>query len=210
MTIDKLGIYNAVLRKCRSKKILTLSENRRPRRLIDGVWAEDPIRFCLEQGQWQFATKTVKLEASTSVEPEFGLKYAFVKPDDYVRTVALSANEYFSEPFNQFADEAKYLYADIDELYVKFVSDATDYGKDYSLWSMSFQRLVVAHIAQEIVGDLTDSTTLEDKIEKEYDKRLQKAQGIDGVNRPTRFPPRGSWNNARNRGRNTSFRGERG
>lgn len=197
MALTKLGIYNAVLRKCRSKKLADLTENRKSRRSIDSVWSEDPIRFCLEQGQWQFATKSIKLEPDETISPSFGRKYAFRKTDDYVRTVAISFNEFFHGAETQYEDEGNYIYADVEVVYLKFVSDAVDYGRDYSLWPKSFDRLVVAHIAQEIVGDLTDSTTLEDKIEREYDKRLKKAQGLDGVNRPTRFMPSGSWSNAR-------------
>lgn len=198
MAIDKLGIYNAVCRLCRTKKLASLSENRRPRRLIDDVWAIDPIKFCLEQGQWQFATKTVQITASTTIDPEFGYQYAFEKPSDCVRIVGLSFNEYFTEPEFQFADEQNYLYADIDTLYVKYVSDADDYGRDYDLWPPSFEKLVIAYISNEVVGDLTNSNTLADKIEKEYEKRLMNAQNKDGVNRPVKFGSRGSWNKARN------------
>lgn len=200
----KLGIYNGVLRLCRERKLKNLDENRKPRRLIDTVWADnDPIKFCLELSQWQFATKTVKLEPSADVEPEFGFKYAFEKEEDYVRPVSVSFDEYFQSRLTgqQYADEQDYLFSDVNILYLKYVSNSDLYGRNMGLWPPSFQHLVESFIAYEIVGDLTNSSTIRKEVEDAYEKRMSSAQNKDGVNRPTRqVGGRGGWNGARNGG----------
>lgn len=197
----KLGLYNGALRLCRERKIKTLTENRKPRRMIDTVFADNnPVRFCLELSQWQFATKTVMLEPSADVEPDFGYKYAYEKDEDYVRPVAVAFDEYFYTPVTRYADEQDFLFADTNQLYLKYVSDAVDYGNNMGLWSPSFQHLVESFIASEIVGDLTNSTTLVNEVKAEFEKRKRNAQNKDGVNRPTRFSGPGGWNNARNYG----------
>lgn len=203
MAITKLQLYNGALRLCGERKT-TLTEEREPRRLLDDVWDEDVIKRCLEQGQWQFATRTVKLEASTSVSPDFGYAYAFEKPDDWVRTTMLASDEYFYNSLTQTTMEAGYIFSDLDILYLAYVSDDASYGRDLSLWPMSFSKYVMAEMALEVSPRLTGVKVDMDKLERIRDKRLTDAQNTDGVNRPTRFPSRGAWNDSRH-GRYTRF-----
>lgn len=204
MTIDKLGCYNSALRIMGERKLANLSENRESRRVLDGVWDEDAVRYCLEQGQWQWASRSIKLEASDSVAPEFGYAYAFERPDDYVRTVQIATDEYFSNSLNQFTDESGYFFADVNILYLKFVSDDPEYGRDFSLWTPTFQRFVCAYLAYEASLRLTNSHAIQDRLELLVKKRLSDAQAKDGVNRPTMFPPTGTFVNARH-GRNNRY-----
>lgn len=199
MAIDKLKLYTGALRLCGEGKV-TLTEEREPRRLLDDVWDEGAVRYCLEQGQWQFATRTVKVAASSSVSPTFGYRYAFLKDADWVRTISVSSDEYFTSEFTRYRDEANYLFADLDELYFAYVSDDDEYGGDFSLWPMSFSKFVMAYMAFEVAPRLTGVKVDMEKLERQMDKRLQEAQNKDGVNRPTQFLPQGSWNASR-RGR---------
>lgn len=208
MTIDKLSLYNYALDMVGETALSALTENRGPRFLLDRVWARDVVKYCLEQGQWQFATRTVRLDADTSIEPDFGLRYAFERPEDYVRTVAVSGDEYFSEPETRYADEGGYFSADYDMLYVKYVSDDDDYGRNYTLWPQSFFTYVAARMAWEIIPRLVNSRSTRKDMEDIMAKELSSAQGKDGTNRPTRFPSRGAWAHARH-GRGTPFNRER-
>jgi hypothetical protein len=203
MAITKLQLYNGALRLCGERKV-TLTEEREPRRILDDIYDEDVIKRCLEQGQWQFATRTVKLEASTSVSPDFGYAYAFEKPSDWVRTTMLASDEYFHNVLTQMSMEAGYIFSDLDILYLAYVSDDASYGGDLSLWPLSFSKYVMAEMAYEAAPRLTGVKVDMEKLERLRDKRLVDAQNTDGVNRPTRFPSRGSWNNSRH-GRYTRF-----
>jgi hypothetical protein len=51
------------------------------------------------------------------------LRGAFAKPTDWVDTSAVCQDEYFRVPLLQYADEVGYWFADLDEIYVKYVSD---------------------------------------------------------------------------------------
>lgn len=197
MTVTQLQLYNGALRLCKERSLATLSENREPRRLLDAVWADDAVKLWLEAGQWQFATKSVKIDYDTGVTPSFGYSRAFARPDDYVRTVAISANEYFDPVLTAYRDEAGYIYADLDEIYLAYVSDAADYGRDMSLWPPSFVRFAQADLAAEINPRLTGSTVSTKELMELREKRLSEAQGKDGVNRPTQFASQGSWVSAR-------------
>lgn len=208
MAYTQLQIYNNALRYLGEGKLANLSEDRGPRYLLDDVWDEDPIKFALEQGTWGFAVKTLKLTADPGLEPDFGYRYGFEKPEDYIGTAAISDNEYFQEPYNAFADEAGYWYADIDIMYVKIVSDANDYGRNTARWTASFFEYVSAYCAWKVVGRITTNKTSRDELQAIMDKNLSNAQGKDAKNRPTSFPSRGSWNSAR-MGRNYNREGRR-
>lgn len=198
MTIDQLGLYNGALRLCQERKLASLSENREPKRLLDDVWNEDPIRNWLEASQWQFAARSYKLDYDPDVTPQFGYRRAFKAPDDFVRLLAISADEYFNQAMTAFKYETGYWFADLDIIYVSIVSDDADYGRDMSNWPPSFVRFAQADLAVQINPRLTTSRADTDDLKKELEDCLKSATGKDGVNRNTEFWSRGTWSRARN------------
>lgn len=138
----QLSIYNGALRILGERKLASLSENREPRRLLDAAWgagaSEGQIRLCLEMGQWTFATRTVMIDYSPSVDPPFGYRYAFDHPDDLIRTVGVFCDEYCTQPLLQYATERGYWYASQQSIYVQYVSSHASYGGDTSQWTEIF------------------------------------------------------------------------
>lgn len=200
MGIDKLSLYNGALRILAERPLASLTENRSPRRILDSVWSEGLVDRVLEKGQWQWATRAAKLTNDPSVTPPFGYKYAFPKPDDCLRTCAISADEYFTEPLTRFVDEAKYWYSDYNILYVKFVSNGAAYGGDLSNWPPAFVDFVESFMAWKAGPRITGTASSADALKKAMETCLSAAQGIDGSDKPTVFPSVGGWNKAR-RGR---------
>ena len=94
-------------------------------------------------------------------------------------------------------------------MFVKYVSNGANYGGTLANWSPSFLKFVQAYMADEIVGDLTNSKTIKDDVAKEYKKRLNNAQGKDGVNRPTQMLQRGDWNRSRRGSYSGRYEGSR-
>lgn len=185
---------------CGERRLETLLEKREPRFLLDDVWAEDAVKYCLEAGQWAFATRTVMLQPEPSIQPEFGYRNAFEKPIDWVRTTSVSLDEYLNEPLTAYRDETGYFWADFDPIYVAYVSMDEQYGRDYSKWTPSFTKYVQAYMASQIVPKIQNSITTKEKLEEDMAKYLSEAQGKDAVGRPTRFPSKGSFVAARQRG----------
>lgn len=199
----RLAIYNEALRLVQERTLNTLTDDMKSRRLLDGVWDNGGIRDCLEQGLWNCAMRTVKIEYDPSIEPDFGYRRAFAKPTDWIRTAALSSDEYFTAPFDRYEDEAGYWFADIDILYVRFVSDDASYGGDLTKWPQSLFKAAAAHFAAEVAPSLTGGRSLVDDIEKKRDKRFAEARAKDAMNEPIRYIPRGSWSQAVMGGRRT-------
>lgn len=203
MTVSKLSLYNGALRLCRERKLTSLSENREPRRLLDDAWGDGgatdgAVRHCLQLGQWTFATRTAMADYSPSVEPTFGYRYAFDQPTDMVRLIGLCQDEYFKVPLLDYVDERGYWYTPLQTIYIRYISNDTDYGLDMTLWPESFVKLVEAYLANEIVGNLTQSSSsIKDDVAKQLRDEQTAARSLDAMNQPTRMLPQGSWVSAR-------------
>jgi hypothetical protein len=200
----KLGLYNGALRVLRERKLASLTENREPRRLLDDAWGDGStngvVRYCLEMGQWTFATRTVEIDYSPSVTPSFGYDYAFDQPTDLVRTIGVFCDEDCSTPLLQYADERRYWYAYLQTMYVKYVSNHASYGADLSLWPENFSKIVEARLALEIAGNLTQGTDKVTLADRHWKEAKKEARSFDAMNKPTAFFPEGAWSQSR-RGR---------
>lgn len=201
MATSKLVIWNDALRLCKERKLSSLTENRESKRLLEVAWGDGStygsVRRCLESGQWTFATRTVQADFSPSVTPDFGYRYAFDQPTDMVRVAGIFSDEYCNSPLLEYSDERRYWYADLQTIFVQYISNDATYGADVSLWSEMFAKFLAADLAHEIVGTLTHGDMVKADVVKEWTYWRKQAKGIDGQNRPTRYLPQGSWVAAR-------------
>jgi len=179
------------------------------RRLLDRVWDGGGVDKCLERGQWKFATRTSKLDYTSSVTPSFGYEHAFEKPTDLIKLCAVCSDEFFNTPLLQYTEEGGFWFASLDELYIQYVSNDGSYGTDYSLWPGSFKRFVEAWFGCEIVLKLTQSESKEELKKKEMNKLLSEAKSKDAMDGPTKFMPPGRFRADRHGSRGSSDYGYR-
>lgn len=202
MATSRLKIYNGALLLLGERKLASLSEDREPRRLLDEVYDDGGIEYCLEQGQWQFAMRVSKLTYEASVTPQFGLRRAFTRPTDWVIASRICHDEYFRSPVIDYRDVTDYIFADVDELYVQYVSKDTTYGLDFSRWPPAFTEYVKAYFASRIVIGLKgDDKDMVDGLLHPKRGILARARLIamnrDAIGGPPAFRPHGSWVGAR-------------
>jgi hypothetical protein len=188
----KLGVYNDALELIGERSLSSVSENREPRRVLDGRY-DSALNYCLEAGYWNFAMRSVEFTADTVVEPPFGFTYAFEKPSDWIRTAALSDSETFMTPLRHYVDEGDYWFADITPIYVRYVSNGATYGLDLTRWPETFTRYVVAHLAAEICERLTQNSSKLEELRRLEKRRLADAKAKDAINDPVGRVPTGSW-----------------
>lgn len=201
MAATKLSLFNGALGFfVGERELSSLTENREPRRLLDAAWNNGAVDYCLEQGQWNFAMRTARVDYDPDLTPDFGYRRAFSKPDDWVRTAALCSDEYFNCPLTRYSDEVGYWFSDLDVIYVRYVSNDAAYGNDLSRWPKSFTHYVESHLALRISKRLTQSTTDREALKKESRKLLIDARSKDAMNEATSFMPQGRWSAARMRG----------
>jgi hypothetical protein len=151
----------------------------------------------LEQGQWKFALRTSKLTYSTDVIPTFGYSKAFERPIDCVKLAKVCSDEYLKTPLLNYTEEAGWWFADLDEIYVSYVSDDADFGLDYANWPETFSTFVATYLAAQSGLRINQSERTVEKLEKELTKVKRDALSKDAMQGPTQFLPAGLWTSAR-------------
>ena len=211
MATSQLTLYQGALRLLGQTDLEDLDEAREPRYILDDIWDENTRNFVLEQGLWNFAMRSAMIEDDTSITPDFGFRYAFAKPSDWVRTGIVCSDEYFRTPLTQmdFRDENGYWWSDIDPLYVQYVSNDSSYGNSLSLWPQTFVKYVEAYLAEQAAPRLFQTEEKIGVIRKLTLRRLLDARAKDGLNEGAGIFPSGSWAAARRGGWGRRDRGSR-
>lgn len=210
MSASRLSIYNDALLYCGERALASLTENREPRRLLDQVWNNNGVENCLEEGQWHFAMRAVQVDYDPDIEPDFGYLRAFTKPDDWIVTAGLCSDEFFRVPLTRYIDEADYWYAELDTIYVRYVSDDNNYGMNFAGWPRTFAEFVAAHFAYKIIFKLSNDEKRVDSMLRLREKLKRVAKSKCAMAEPTSFPAQGSWSRSRVRGVNRSDGGNTG
>jgi len=202
----KQELYTGALYELGNRKVLT-TENVEARRALDDVY-DRVVAYCLSRGSWNFAMETVQLDADTGVTPNFGYTKVFAKPSDWVRSYAVSGDEYLHYPLMQYYDDSNFWSADITPIYVRYVSDDTGLGLDLTRWTEAFSRFVEMELAVRVCMRLTQDKGLWEQLKKDRDKARRTALNEDAMNEnQPKFKPDGAWTESRY-GR--SSRGDRG
>jgi hypothetical protein len=205
-TTSRLSLYNGALRELGERQLASLSENREPRRMLDAAWDDNAVQRALEAGCWLFASRSQEYTYSPSVEPEWGFRRAFNKPDDFVRTCGIYGDEYMRIPLTaqQYRDEAGYWFSDLDTLYITYVSNDASYGLAMARWPQSFVKYLEALLACDIAQPLKGNRQARTDMEGLMDKRLVEAQSQNAMAEGAKFLPVSGWVRSRMGGRNRS------
>lgn len=196
---DKLAIYNMTLGHLLEDSIASLSENVSKRRVMDSFW-ENVVRVCVGKTNWKFAKRTVMIDASSTTAPAFGFTNAFRIPDDWVRTDQMSAFEQLSPPLIDVRDEAGYWYANVDPIYVSYISIDPLYGMNIGAWPEEFVDYVALELACKACKRITGKSELLEGprgLLVQRDKAKREAMGRDAQRDPIKFPPMNSWASSR-------------
>lgn len=206
MTTSRLGLYQGAALVVGERKPVSLTENVTVRKELDGVWDRGGVKTCLQTFLWNFATRAVELTHSPSITPPFGYTYAFEKPTDFVRLVNICRDEYFHVPLNEYNDDGGYWSADLDTIWVRYVSSDTDYGFDYAKWPENFTRFVECWFAYAICDRVTGSGRKKADIAQDLRVARDMARSTDAAEEPVTFVPQGSWVQARSGRRADRYR----
>jgi hypothetical protein len=205
----KLDIYNRALLILGSRRLSSLSENREPRHLLDQAWgaSDNVVARALEVADWNFATKAVEGTTSASVDPHFGYNYAFDKPTDLVRLTNLSSSPTFSRALahGEYVDEAKFWYTNHNPIYIRYVSNAADYGFDSSKWTEAFKEYIAACLAEDVCEPITNSDAKMRRVIYIKNDAKKHAKSRDAMDEGVKRLPSGTW--SRSRGTRSGERG---
>lgn len=195
---DKLSVYNRALIHIGSTPLRRIDENVEVRRSLDAAWGSDKggVQYVLEMGYWRFALRSVKLTYDNEYESDFGYRRRFRLADDFVKTYAVCEDEYFRAPLTEYDREGDFIYAEFDDLYLRYVSNATDRGFDLGRWPATFTRMVEYHLAREIAPPKLAKTKSEN-IETGFKEARLEARNVDCMEEPQKFPAVRGWAGSR-------------
>lgn len=207
MGTSRLQIYNDALLLCGERALANLTVEEEGRRLLDQVWNNDGVDGCLEEAQWEFAMRTVRIDYDPSITPDFGYSRAFDKPTDWILTSALCSDEFFRSPLLGYVDETGYWFAELDQIYVRYVSNDPSYGNDLSKWPKSFTEFVAADFGSKIILKISNDDArirlFNDPTNSRNGLRaraLLKAKSRCAMSGPALVPAQGNWSSSRRRG----------
>jgi hypothetical protein len=214
MATSRLKIYNGALLLLGELRLNTITEDREARYLLDEVWNDDGVRYCLEQAQWYFAMRSTRLDFNAGIEPAWGYKRAFDKPTDWVSTSGMFVDGFLKEPLLEYVDEAGFFYSDREELFLRYISDDSTFGLDFARWPSAFTDYTKTYFASRVVHKIPSAAA---KIEfllgppgredKGYlNRTLLVAKNKAAMTQPTTFPFSGFWTRARHAGANRPYR----
>jgi hypothetical protein len=196
---DRLTLYNLALGHLRERRLASLSENREPRRVLDDFWTSN-LNYCLERKLWNFAFRAIEIDASTTVTPTFGFTYAFTIPNDWIRTVIVSADPSGSVPLLNYKEEAGYWFANITPLYIVFTSNDPLYGLNLGAWPASMEDYVAKRLAEQGCGRITGSDDLlkgPDGLSRKVKDAYKICSANCSMNNAPAYLPEGTWSKAR-------------
>lgn len=193
----QLQHYNAALLILGEIKILNLSEDRNAKNVLDDIWNNNLIDKVLVQGSWNFAIDTSMFSYETGLEPQFGHRYVFEKPTDFVKTAAISGNSALSPPLMSYRDEAGFWYADTPSIYVSYVSNHADFGGTPENWPEPFNEYVDAYLAFKSCMAITSSKSKTLDAKKLAKEMLMDARGKDAISEAPKFFPQGTFVSSR-------------
>ena len=194
---DRLAIYRGALRLLgNAAGLSSLTETNPTRFRLDEAW-EPAVNYLLAKGLWNFAMRSVELSNDEDVEPLFGRLYAFSKPDDWVRTAAISQDGSFREGYEEYEDETGWWYADIDPLYVRYVSNDEEYGWNVGSWRQPFAKTIEAYLAYESGLAISSDKGNRNDLYSVFTKLLKEAKTLDAVDERVQKSPVGRLVRAR-------------
>lgn len=192
----KLGLFNGALRILKERKLDTVTDDEFKRYELDAEY-DAAIAIMLERGMWNFAMRTVAIDFDPGVDGDFGYRYAFEKPSDWVKTSKVSANPNMFPLMgaNEYLHEGAYWWSNSTPIYVSYVSNGASYGLDLTAWPASFTRAVEFELALRVAPTVTSFTSKGRGSDMETltfaaKRALRNAQGKDAVDQaPTMRPP---------------------
>lgn len=199
MTVPQLVLYNKALHILGERSLVSLTENREPRRVLDDIWDSGNVLYYLfEEGMWKFSLRTSKFVADPAITPVFGYPYAFQQPTDFIRIAQLCSDEYMNIPLTEYTYENGIFYSVISNgVYLQYVSDDVNYGLNAALWPEVFKEYVGAWLAFKGAMRITQSEKKEDKAAAYLKLARDNALSKNALAGPTQFAPQGSWVSAR-------------
>jgi hypothetical protein len=188
---DKLAMFNKALRAIGDLRLASLTEDVEARYVLDDAW-EGCMCFVFTEGLWNFATETQVIYADPGQPPIPGFGFTFDKPVGWIRTITISPTSLFDVEAN-YRDEGNRIYANYDELYIRFISKAKAADDQVPNWPISFADAVAMYLAKECAERLSGSGEKAGALANLYKEAIASAKNKDAMDQSKMIMRPGNW-----------------
>lgn len=194
--VTKLELYNKALTHLGPTRLLADNENRPDRHELDAVY-QGTLKAMLERGLWYFALRSSMLLPDNDVEPRFGRQCAYRLPEDYVRLRAICVDERQEIEDRSFRRERDVIYSDQSRLFMSYVSDDVNYGRNLGAFTELFAEAMAAELAYQSGLPITKDRGTKNDLLIIKKQALFDAKRLEAVDERVKFRPVGSWATSR-------------
>lgn len=196
MGTSQLSLYQKALKHLEERQVASLTENREPVRLLNAEYT-DAIETCLQSGYWKFALRMVMANPDNAQTPNFGRKYSYQKPSDWVRTYQISPDDRFNQLDRYYIDGNNTWFSDLPYFYVRYVSNDSNFGLNLAAWPPAFVEYVGCYLALQVCPRIKQAIDKKTDIARDLKMLKAQAMAIDAMDAPVGKTPYGTWTTSR-------------
>lgn len=192
---DWLLIYRDALQLMGLSRMKGTTSDTEARVALDDARSGGAILSLLDDAGWSWALSSVKIDAATDIEPEWGHSCVFVKPTDMARLHGVFSDERLRDAYREYRDEGDHIFADINGLFLTYVP--TTLADSPGSWPPYFKKYAAAELAKLAGSAMNLDAGRFGYILGEHKKREDEARNVDAMVSPPRIIRAGSWVRAR-------------
>lgn len=167
---------NLALNWLSARTINLLTENTEEARQCSANY-EIALLATLEDREWTFAIKRVKLDTALAEAPAFKWLYQFLVPSDFLQSIEVFDNPEGRGPEIQHAIEDNRIMANVPTIYMKYKFKQTDPNRMSSTFIQAHAALMASFMAMP----LTSNTDLQATMMNLYSDRIIRATSNDAL-----------------------------
>lgn len=191
---SETDIVNAALRLVAGNRITSMAQGTKNANVAADLYqaVRDNI---LASHNWKFATLRAELSRSATA-PAFEFQYAYVVPDDWMRTVSVhDNNQGFSTVEHKEGNVAgqRCLLASTEQLFLRYVGKITD----PNLMPADFRMALIYMLASDLGQPVANSGSAVDRADARATRKLLAAKASDSMGSSPEQRPSGSWVSSR-------------
>lgn len=176
MATTKFTIATQALLKIGGNPISSFSGTDRESIVVSNMY-DDTKKSLLYYTFWNFATQKVSVSALAESIPDATYSFVYQLPGDTIRVKGIFDSS--GTRHTNFSVEKNKVYANISPLNLEYIQE-----KDESDFPPFFTEVLISKLAYEICEAVTGVGTLQDRLAKDYERKLQTAKTVDGQENP--------------------------
>lgn len=177
MAITQLNICNMAMGHVGGKRIEDFDNDTTAEAVMCRDNWETCVNYTLESRDWTFARDRDTLEVDATA-PSFYWSYRHEQPTDCVMLRKISDDSSYLDKDFEYELEGEWIYSNTNsDIYVVYTKAVTD----ITLFSAAFVKALVYQLAAVAAGVLAEDPKLADALEAKFNKMVDIAGGLDGV-----------------------------